>query len=109
MNAPPPQLLAEGLAVIGLVRDQFLRPCARSTTPLGYVDRGQGRHSQGVLMRAGTRALQPDRQPSAVGHHYYFRALADFGLADARAPIFAGTKRPSRNARDHSSLPRAYS
>jgi hypothetical protein len=104
LDAAPSQLLAEGPAVRGFVRDQFPRPCARPSTPLRYVDRRQGRHGEGMFMRACARHLQPDRQPVAVGHHHYFRAFADLRLADARAPFFAGTKLPSRNARDHSSL-----
>lgn len=103
LDAAPSQLLAEGLAVIGLVCDQFLGPCAWATTPLRYFDRGQGRRGQCVFMRARTRHMQSDRQSLTVGHHHHFRALADFGLADAGAPFFAGTKLPSRNARVHSS------
>ena len=104
LEASPPQLVAHGLAVIGLIRDQFLGPWARAPAPRGYVDRRQGRHGSGVFRRAGARHLPPDRQPLAVGQDHHLRTLADGGLADARAPRFAGTKRPSRNARDHASL-----
>jgi hypothetical protein len=104
LDAAPSPLSAAGLAVIGLVRDQLLRPRAWATTPLRDVERRQGRHGQGEVMRACTRHRQPDRQPWAVGHHHDVRALADLGLADTGAPCLAGTTRPSRHARDHSSV-----
>src|SRR5919109_507157 len=100
----PPQLLAQALAVVPSVGHQFPGPCPRATTPLGHTARRQGGPGQRAFMRAGTRHMQPDRRPLAIGHHHHLRALADFGLADAGAPFFAGTKLPSRNAWAHSSL-----
>ena len=103
LEASPSPLLAEGLAGIGVVRDQLPRPGAGPSTPLRDVDRRQGRHGEGVFRRACTRPLQPERPPWAVGHPPSVRALAALGLVDAAAPFVAGTKRPSRHARAHAS------
>ena len=109
LNTPPPQWSAKGLAVIPLVGHQLLRPCTWAAAPLRDLHRRQGRLGQCAFVWAGARHRQPDRQAMAVGNNHHLRALADFGLPDAGAPFFAGTKLPSKNACAHSSLPRASS
>ena len=83
LDPAPSQLLAKDLVVIPSVSDQPLGPCTRAPAPLGHFDRRQCGLGERVLMRPGTRHMQPDRQPMAIGHHHHLRALADFGLADA--------------------------
>jgi hypothetical protein len=109
LYASPAQIPTEAPAIVGSVRDQLRR--ARTWTPpwTWHLHRGQRRCSQRAFMRLGAVHMQTDRQALAIGDNHHLRALADFGLADAGPPFFAGTKLPSRNACVHSSLPWASS
>jgi hypothetical protein len=109
LDAPAAQALADGLAVVGSVRHQFLRASSWTTASLRHADRGQGGLHQLALVEWGTRDVQADRQALAIGHDHHLRALADCGLTDAGPPCFAGTKLPSKNACAHSSVPWAFS
>ena len=109
LDAASAQIPAEGLAIVGSVRDQLLRPRAWTAPPTWHFHRGQRRFSQCALMRLGAVHMQSDRKALTIGDDYHLRALADFGLADAGPPFFAGTKLPSRNACVHSNLPWASS
>jgi hypothetical protein len=104
-NAPPTQMWAESSAVIRLVRDKLPGPCAWATSPLGHLHRRQYRLGQHAFMRLCAIYIQPDEQAIAVGNSHNFRAFAHFGFAYAKAPFFAGTKWPSRNASAHSIFP----
>jgi hypothetical protein len=104
-DPPPAQLLAEDLAVVGSVCDQFLRPRARPPSPLWHLNRGQRGLGQPTLVWLGAGYRQPNGQAMAVRNDHDFGAFTHVGLADARSPCFAGTKLPSRKACAHSSLP----
>src|SRR5688500_16468156 len=104
LNTPTAQITAEGLTVIRLIRDQFLRACPRTAAWLRDADGRQGGFRQLALVRVGTRDMQPDGQALALGDHHHFRALAHLGFPYRIAPFFAGTKLPSRKDLAHSSL-----
>ena len=105
LDAPPSPLLAEGLTIIPLIGDYLLRACARPTARRGDLGRGQGRRGQRLFTRVRTRHLQSDRQTMAIRDRHHLRALADFGLPNTGAPLWAGTQLPSRKACAHASLP----
>jgi hypothetical protein len=109
LDAPAAQALTDGLAVVRSVRHQFLRAGSWTTAPLRHAHRGQGSLHQLALVRSRTINVQADWQAVAIGHDHHRRALADFGLADAGPPFFAGTTLPSKHACAHSSLPWASS
>jgi hypothetical protein len=97
LHAPPVQVLAEGSAVIRLLRDQLPGPCTWAASPLWRLHRRQCQLGQHAFMRDG--------QATAVGNSRTFRVFAHFGFAIARAPFFAGTNYSSTNACAHSILP----
>jgi hypothetical protein len=103
LDAPAAQIAAELLAVIGFIRHQLLGACPRAASRARYSHSGQSGRRQSAVVRPGTVHMQPDRQALAIGNDHHLRALADFGLADAAPPCFAGTKLPSRKAWAHSS------
>jgi len=105
LDTPAAQRMAKPPAIIGFIRHEFLRACPRAASQLRDSHGGQGGLRQLAFMRPGTIDMQPDRQPLAVGDDHYLRTLADFGFPNRTTPFFAGTKLPSRNAVDHSSLP----
>jgi hypothetical protein len=109
LDSSPSQLLAKRLAVIGLIRHQLARPRAWTAAAAGDFDRHQSGLGERAFMRACARHMQANGQAVAIGDNHDFRALTDFGLADAGAPFFAGTKLPSKNACAQSNLPWASS
>lgn len=105
LDAPPMQVLAEGSAVIRLLRDQLPGPCAWATSPLWHLHRRQCRLGQHAFMRLCVIQMQPDGQAIPVGNSHKFQVFAHVGFAIVRARFFAGTKYPSTNACAHSILP----
>jgi hypothetical protein len=104
LDAPPTQIPAEGLTIVGSISDQFLGPRAWTPSSTRHVDHGQGGFRQRALVRLCTCDMQPDRQTLAISYDHDFRTLADLRPPDAGPPAFAGTKLPSRKACAHSSL-----
>jgi hypothetical protein len=109
LHAPPAQLPAEGLALVGSVRDQLLGPRAWTPPPAWHLHRCPRCCSPRALMRLGAVHVQTDWQAVAIGPDHHLRALADCGLPNAGPPCCAGTTRPSRNVCVHASLPWASS
>jgi hypothetical protein len=105
LEAPSPQMLPEGPAIIRLVHDRLPGLCARAASPLWHLHRRQCRLGQHAFMRLCPIHSQPDGQAIVVGNSHNFRAFAHLGFANAQAPFFAGTKCPSTNVCAHSSLP----
>jgi hypothetical protein len=108
LDALPAQKLAEGSAVIRLVRDQLPESCPWATSLLWHLDRRQYRLGQHAFMRLCAIYMQPDGQAIAVSNSRNFGAFAHFGLANAKISLFAGTKRSSTHACAHSILPWAF-
>ena len=80
----------------------FPRPTAASA---GHRDRLDGRFQQRYFRRRGRRQAASERNTLAVHHHHPLRTLPTFGLADARAPLFAGAKLPSAKVSSQFSRP----
>jgi hypothetical protein len=104
LDASVAQIAAELPATIGFVRHELFRACPRAASPSWHAHGRQGGRRQLAFMRPGAVHRQPDQQALAIGDNHYLRALADFGLADAGPPVFAGAKLPSRKACVHSTL-----
>jgi hypothetical protein len=104
LNTPPPQIPAEGLAIVGFISDQFPRSRAWTSSSPRHSYGGQGSFSQRALVRRRTRDLQPDRQALAISRNHHFRALANLRPPAAGPPFFTGTKLPSRKAGAHFSV-----
>jgi hypothetical protein len=109
LEAPATPPLAKGMAVIGFVRDQFLRPCTQPAALRRDTHARQGGVRQLALVGLGTGHVHAKRHAMAISHDQHFTALAALRFTDAGAPFFAGTKRPSRRACAQSIWPWACS
>jgi hypothetical protein len=105
LDAPAAQITAKLPALMCLIRHECLRACARAASQSRYAHGGQRGLRQLAFVRPGTVHMHSDRLPLAVGDDHDLRALADVGFTDRNAPLFAGTKLPSRKALDQSRLP----
>lgn len=104
-DASPAQFTSKSTTIVGLVSRQRLRPGAWATLFLGHTNGLQRRIRQGDFMWLSAVQMQTNGQTMAIYHQHHLAALANFGLAYSGAPLFAGTKLPSRKACAHSSLP----
>jgi hypothetical protein len=106
LDALAAQIAAELQAIIGFVRHELPRAGPRAALSRGT--RTVAKVASASRLSCGralsTCNMQPDRQALAISDNHHLRALADFGLADAGPPFFAGTKLPSRKATIHSNL-----
>lgn len=109
VDASLAQFTSKCATIIGLVSCQRFGPSARTTSLLWYSDRLQRLIGQHDFMRLSAVQMQTNRQARAIYHQHHFAALADLGFAYSGAPLFAGTKLPSRKACAHSSFPWASS
>jgi hypothetical protein len=99
LHAACRQLLAQRIAIVGAVGDDpnRLLPRTPGLMPSSYTDRRERRLDE-LDLRGGRRLkVVSQRKTRAVDHHHPLRSLAPLGLADPRAPFFAGAKLPSRN------------
>ena len=103
LDASAPQ--AQGVTVVPFDGHQLLGSAAGSAPLARHPDCGQGGLRQLDLCLLGTGHHPAQRDSSAVHHQHQLAAFASVGQADLLAPLFAGTKVPSRKARDQSSLP----
>jgi len=109
LDASFTQLSSKSATIVSLISCQRFGSSARTTAFLWHSDRLQRLIGQGDLMRLSTVQVQTNRQAIPIYHQHHFAALANFGLAYSGAPLFAGTKLPSRKACAHSSFPCASS
>ena len=97
-DAAPPEVAPERTAVVAPIAYETPRPGARPSSRTAYrygLERALG---QAHLAFSGALDQKADRKPLTVGDKHQFRALALSGGTDASAPLFAGTKLPSRKA-----------
>jgi len=109
LDASLTQRGSKSATVVCLISRQSRGPSARTTACLWYSDRLQRLSRQGDLMRLSTVQMRTNRQAIPIDHQHHFTALANLGLAYSGAPLFAGTKLPSKKACAHSSFPWASS
>ncbi len=109
LDASHTQFGSKSAAIVSLVGRQRLRSRARATSFLRYTNAPQRLIRQGDFVRLSAIQVQTNRQTMAIDHQHHLAALANFGLAYSGAPLFAGTKLPSRKACAHSNLPWASS
>lgn len=82
------ECFVESIGIVGLVANEIARNCLGETSAQRILDQ---RH----FMRASTSCPKGERNTVAVRHCHDLGPLAPLGFADARAPLFAGTKVPS--------------
>jgi hypothetical protein len=98
-DAPPFQTSAQGIAVIGLVRNHSFRFLPwTATAGSGDRNRGQGGFQQGHFRRRGRFQEDSQRNTLAVDHHQTLCALASLSFAHAWPPFLAGMKVASAKA-----------
>ena len=109
-NAPPPQSLAQRIAVVALVSNdpQRFLPRTPRVMPSAYADRRERRFREPDFRRGRRTKVVPQRNSAAVDHHHPLRPLAPLGFSDFGAPFLAGAKLPSRNDSLHSSSRRWF-
>jgi hypothetical protein len=106
-RGPP---LPHGIRGASCVIDARLRVLAWPPGAMAGPGNGvQGRLQQGHFGRGRRVQEVSQRNTLAVDHPHPLRTLAACRLPDARPPCFAGAKRPSAHASDHSSWPGASS
>ena len=103
------QFNSKSATIVSLVSCQRLGSSARPTTFLWHSDGLQRLVGQRDFMRLSAVQVQTNWQTVTLDHQHHFATLANFGLAYSGAPLFAGTKLPSRKACAHSSFPWASS
>jgi hypothetical protein len=106
----PSQPFPQRVAVIALVGDHPRRLLARTpcAVPSPDADRRERFFRQSDLGRGGRVKSHSQRNTAAVDHHHPLRPLAPLGLADSRAPFFAGAKLPSKNDSLHFNCWRSF-
>lgn len=109
LDASVAQFSSKSATIVSLVSRQSLGASARATSFLRHTNGLQRLIRQGDFMRLSAIQVQTNGQPMAIDHQHHLTALANFGLAYSGAPLFAGTKLPSRKACAHSNLPWASS
>jgi len=109
LDASFPQFRSKSATVVSFVGRQSFRASARTTAFLGHPDGLQGSVGQRDFMRLSAIQMQSNRQAIAIDDQHHLAALPDFRQAYSGAPLFAGTKLPSRKACAHSSFPWASS
>src|SRR5437899_165645 len=97
-NAPPPQSLAQRIAVVALVSNdpQRFLPRTPRVMPSAYADRRERRFREPDFRRGRRTKVVPQRNSAAVDHHHPLRPLAPLGFSDFGAPFLPGAKLPSR-------------
>jgi len=103
------QFSSKSTAVIGFISRQRSRSSARAASGLWHSDGLQRLIGQRNFMRLSAIQMQTNRQAIVIYDQHYLATFADFRLAYSGAPLFAGTKLPSRKACAHSSFPWASS
>src|SRR6185312_3556276 len=104
--APGQQSPPQVVAIVGLVGDNA-RQLGRAQAAVGagqeyFFER---RLQQRYFRRRGRRQECSERNTFTVHQYHPLRSLAALGLADFRAPFFAGAKLPSAKASSHFSRP----
>jgi hypothetical protein len=109
INAALFEPLAKWIGVIATVGYDALRLLARAASwPWGADFRDCGLRKLNFTRR-GTFEPNSHRKTFTVDQYHPLRSLAAFGLADCRAPFFAGAKLPSMKVSSHLSRPRSSS
>src|SRR5690606_16257944 len=97
-DTPPGEIAPERSAVVAPVARQPLRPRPWTAPPPGDGHRLQRRLGQPHLCLLRALDEHSDGEPVPVGNRHDLRAFALARQPHAGAPLFAGTKVPSKNA-----------
>lgn len=108
-NASIAQLGSKSTTIVCSVRRQRLGSSARTASFLRHPDCLQRLIRQRNFVRLSAVQVQTNRQSMAFYHQHHLATFANLGFAYSGAPLFAGTKLPSRKACAHSSFPWASS
>ena len=101
-----PQFFSSGVAVVSLVADQPLGPRPWSSrSPFGYSELSKRLIKEPDLSRRGRVGMASERNTLAIDQYHALCSLSALGLADSRAPFFAGKKLASTKTSSHSRMP----
>ena len=97
LNPASDQQSPSGIAVIGPVGNQPIRPLPRTSWPVWpcYRDRVERRLEEPDLRRGRRVQVCSQRSTRAIDQYHPLCALSPLGRPDFRAPFFAGAKLPS--------------
>ena len=103
------QPLAQRIGIVAAVGYDALRLLPRVASWPRDADFGECGFRKRSFSRRGTFQPNSHRKTFTVDQYHPLRSLAAFGLADCRAPFWAGAKLPSRKVSSHLSRPRSSS
>src|SRR5450759_610805 len=100
-DAPLLQPLAQRVGIVAAIGNHALGLLPWATVRPGDADFGERGLRERNFTRRGTFEPNSQRKTLTVDQYHPLRPLAALGLADGRAPFFAGAKLPSRKVSSH--------
>jgi len=108
IDAPFPESLTQGIAVVRLVSNHSFGPSPRSARPfLRDFDLLECLFGEPDLCWRSRVGMASQRKTLAIDHHHALCSLSPLGFSDCWAPFFAGKKLASMNDSSQSSTPLA--